>query len=63
MEPILIVVLCLLGVLIELFIGNRAWRPLYKADGHFAEFHANNWQVGTTLQASAWGSSEWCSMS
>jgi hypothetical protein len=46
MEPILKALLCLLGVFIELFIGNRGWRPLYKADGHFAEFHANNWQVG-----------------
>uniref|UniRef100_A0A383W5U1 Transmembrane protein 45B n=1 Tax=Tetradesmus obliquus TaxID=3088 RepID=A0A383W5U1_TETOB len=44
MEPIIKVLFCLLGVFIELYVGFRGWRPLYKADGHFAEFHANNWQ-------------------
>eukprot|EP00879_Flechtneria_rotunda_P030408 GHRR01033037.1.p1 GENE.GHRR01033037.1~~GHRR01033037.1.p1 ORF type:complete len:330 (+),score=109.70 GHRR01033037.1:93-1082(+) len=44
LEPIIKVLLSLVGVLIELYIGWGGWRPLYKPDGHFAEFHANNWQ-------------------
>lgn len=44
LEPIFKVAFSLLGVLIELYIGWGGWRPLYSSDGHFAQFHANNWQ-------------------
>jgi hypothetical protein len=58
LEPIFKVLFCLLGVFIELYVGFRGWRPLYKAEGHFAEFHANNWQVRGAV-ASFWHVVKW----
>ncbi|KAF8066382.1 TMEM45B [Scenedesmus sp. PABB004] len=43
-EPAALVVGTLLGIAIELYIGWGGPRPLYSTDGHFAAFHANNYQ-------------------
>jgi hypothetical protein len=36
LEPIAKLLFPLLGVLVELYIGWGAWRPMYETDGHFS---------------------------
>eukprot|EP01025_Chloroclados_australasicus_P006560 TRINITY_DN12103_c0_g1_i2.p1 TRINITY_DN12103_c0_g1~~TRINITY_DN12103_c0_g1_i2.p1 ORF type:complete len:314 (-),score=34.66 TRINITY_DN12103_c0_g1_i2:460-1401(-) len=45
LEPILMIVLALFGMVVELLLsGHGTWRKLYASDGQFCIGHLNNWQ-------------------
>lgn len=44
LEPVLKVLLPLVGVLGELWLGHPSWRTLYASDGKFVVDNINDWQ-------------------